>query len=289
MKSRSSANPDTRLIIDCSHLGHAAWHTMGDLSHDEERTGVIFGFLLQMFRVCRRFDTGRVVFCWDSRKQYRRDFYPEHKADRKRDDGPDPDYQFFRRQMALLRDEVIPAMGFRNSFVMTGFEADDVIAFCVDKEPDAVVVSSDSDMYQLLDRCSMYAHRNKKLYTGDWFRKEYGIEPSLWVDVLSIAGTHNNVKGIDGAGIKKALAYLKGELPKGEIWKRIESPEGVKIRERNRKLIKLPFEYRDVMFIDDALDLDAWQDVFMQYDFRSLLQAEEFSKLRKVFFRFQPD
>lgn len=272
------------LIIDCSQICYASAFTLNDLSHEEVSTGVIFGFLLQVFRLAKDFRTRDFVFCWDSRKRRREEMYPEYKADRR--DKPSFDEETLhqvRLQMGCLRRDVLPAMGFENSFIKTGLEADDLIACALRKVPGSTVISSDSDLYQLLGLCEMYNPQTKKrTYVRD-FTGKYGVSPEDWVDVLAIAGTHNNVEGIEGAGIGKAIQYLKGTLPDGKVRERIEA--GKELIERNKSLIRLPLEEVDLdIRFPDEFDLDEWLRVFQRYEFRSFMNEKGMEALRRDFF-----
>jgi 5'-3' exonuclease len=164
-------------------------------------------------------------------------------------------------------------------------EADDLIACVVKQMPGVTLISNDSDLYQLLGFCEMYSIRDKSRYYAKDFIQQYQISPDEWVDVLSISGTHNNVKGIEGAGIAKALQYLKGRLPEGKIKERIDSLEGKRIIERNKELIRLPLEniYLDIQF-PDVFNFDNWIKIFQQYDFRSFMSEKGMKNIKEDFF-----
>ena len=273
------------LVIDCSQLCHAAFHTMGMLSYHEKLTGVLYGFLLQIFKLSNNFMTPRMIFCWDSRKSYRKDIFPSYKGDRnlqERTFEEEEDFKQFKIQMGTLRDKILPAMGFKNNFIKTGLEADDLIAYVVNQEPGVTVVSSDSDLYQLLDGCEMYSPRSKLRIDIREFKEKWGIDPSKWVEALSIAGTHNNVPGVPGAGIIKAVQYLIGGLPDGVIKQRIEASG--ELIERNRRLIKLPFVEGHLNIVEkEKFELDAWMDVFERYNFRSFTDPKALKELKEDF------
>ena len=55
--------------------------------------------------------------------------------------------------MESKRINIIPKMGFKNSFIRTGQEADDIIAQLTIDYPGMTIVSNDKDLYQLLDNC----------------------------------------------------------------------------------------------------------------------------------------
>jgi len=272
------------LVVDCSQLCYSSAFTLKDLSFDERKTGVIFGFLLQVFKLAHEFSSREFIFCWDSKKRKRTELYSEYKADRKSAFDEDTIHEV-RLQMGYLREKVLPELGFRNSFIRTGLEADDLIACIVNQFPGSVVVSNDSDLYQLLGLCEMYHISTKSRFCVKDLTKRYGIGPDWWVDVLCIAGTHNNVEGIEGAGIAKAIQYLKGTLSKGKIMDRIQSREGMEIIARNYELIKLPFEKVDLdIQLPDKFDIDKWLGVFDRYDFRSFTNEKGMKYLKETFF-----
>jgi len=274
------------LVIDCSQLCYASAFTMGNLSHEEKKTGVIFGFLLQIFRLAHEFSSREFIFCWDSRKRRREAMYPQYKADRREKSPFDEDtFHEVSLQMGYLRENVLLEMGFKNSFIKTGLEADDLIACVLNQMPGCVVVSNDSDLYQLLGKCEMYFIRNKSRYCVKDLISQYKVGPDDWVDVLAIAGTHNNMPGIEGAGIMKAVQYMKGALPNGKIREKIESKEGQEIIARNRELIRLPLEDIHLNIdLPDRFDIDKWLSIFQRYDFRSFMNEEGMKSLRETFF-----
>lgn len=280
------------LVIDCYNLCYAALYTTGDLTWDDMETGTSFGFLRQVFSIAKKFKTGKLVFCWDSRKSYRKLIYPEYKGDRNLDliEEEALKLKLAKKQIDELRTKIIPAFGFKNSFICTGYEADDLIAYTVTKCLNTVVVSADSDLWQLLDSTSIYNQCAKKMITKDGFEKEHGIEPSRWKDVIALMGSHNNVTGIDGIGPVTAVKYLRGELSDGVKKKSIETPEAQELVRRNLKLITLPLvltdEYGKVgveLDFNEILYFDAFVDIFETYGFTSMLNQDYLHGLKRVF------
>ena len=71
------------LVIDSSWLLHRSKHTIGDiLSHNDMKTGIMFGFFWSMFKFCKEYKTSRLVFCFDSKENNRKNIYPEYKFKR---------------------------------------------------------------------------------------------------------------------------------------------------------------------------------------------------------------
>jgi len=145
-------------------------------------------------------------------------------------------------QLKVIQEEILPKGGSENVFCVEGYEADDIMAVvCRRLGGEIFLVSSDKDLFQLLnDRVSIFEIRKKRIYTEKDFLREWKIPPSLWAEVLAIAGCgSDNIRGIFGIGKKFAVKYLRGEL--GEK-KCSLIRQGLSVIDRNRKLVTLPFE-----------------------------------------------
>ena len=277
------------ILFDCSNLAHMAFHTTGDLSHEEKRTGTMFGFLHQIFRIAQIYDSSHLVFCWDSRKSYRKQSCstyknPEIKKELTHEEKRET--EMFYSQITELRQSVVFNLGFKNSYICTGFEADDVIAALAIGNPGAIVVSADNDLWQLLNCCTIYNPRTRGEFTKQDFVDLWAIGPPRWADAKAIAGcSSDNVIGIEGAGDTKAVRHLRGVLPKGKIKERIESKKGKQLIEKNKRLVKLPFMGLKLTGpdFDEGFSVDSWGKLFEEYGFRSFLKKEYFNKLRRNF------
>ncbi len=234
------------LIIDCNYLCHRARFTTGPLSYKGQATGVVFGFLNQLFTIGKETIPKNIVFTWDSRQSKRKRILSEYKGNRKKqDDDSEEDLEATFQQFHMLRKELLPNLGFSNNWMQVGYEADDLIAeICFTcPEEQIVIASSDDDLLQLLtDQVSIYNLGRKEYYTEEKFVEEYEIKPSQWVEVKKIAGcSSDNVPGIPGVGEKTAIKYLKGELKSNtKTFQKIQ--QGTNVISRNEKLVKLPFQ-----------------------------------------------
>jgi len=274
------------LIIDSPALCHRAKFAMQkvELSHEEMKTEIIFNFLNQIMSLAKRFETNQFVFCWDSRKSFRRDLYPAYKWKRKEDKTQEEKdfavlaYEQFHR----LRREVLPALGFKNNFIQTGLEADDIIASIVFSKykPKPIIISRDNDLYQLLLYCDMFDFQTLKMMTDASFTKKYNCLSSLWNLTKAIAGCNSdNVTGIKGVGEKTAIKYINHALASNyKTFKAIESEEGQKIIERNKVLVYLPFKGTKKFPIQkDKLYAKDFYDTFESLGFKSFLTQESFN------------
>jgi DNA polymerase I len=230
----------------------------------------------QVLALSQRFDTYKFLFAWDSRKSRRRSIYPDYKN---RPQLADDEYQFEKtafQQFIELRITTLPLFGFRNNFIQTGMEADDIIAALTQNyKREFVIISGDGDLYQLLSgHVSMYSPKKKKLVTEKSFIAEYDITPEQWITVKQVAGCRSDkVEGISGIGDKRAIQYIKGTLnEKTKGYQNILA--GKDIIDRNEALVKLPFKGTLVPTIkDDAtFNLGNFIDLTDKYGFRSFQQ-----------------
>jgi len=274
---------------------------MGNLSANEVKTGVIFGFLQQVFDLAKKFDTNRFAFCFDSRKSFRKMIYPEYKAKRKKDTTKDWDSLF--EQIKQLRCDILPALGFKNIFIATGYEGDDLIAYIIEQNIGGdvfptIIVSTDNDVLQLID----YDHRVynfKEVITKDIFTDRMGgLGAWFWAEAKAVGGCDgDNVKGVKGVSdpaksfnkdtgkyTSTAIKYLnKGASEK--VVKKIGKCDI--IISENRRLVHLPFRGRRVpdckINLEGRFKKRAFIDVFSEYEMLSFLRKDKFSSWIKLF------
>lgn len=276
-------------IVDSNYLCYKAMFAMTgtELSVDEIDTEVIFVFCKQLLKIARSFPIKKWAFAWDSRRSYRKKMYPEYKDNRRKKKSPEMEMllEVAFPQFKQIRTELLPSLGFKNNFIYTGLEADDIIAKICEKYPDTgiLIISSDNDLYQLLKpKVSMY--NMKSLYTSKEFRHRYNISPDKWGMVKAIAGcSTDNVKGVAGVGATKAIKYLKGEMP--ERYKAFQNIKASKqIIERNKKLVILPFSTSFTVTLDkDNLKTYDFIKTFEHYKFKSFLNHKSLGSWEHTF------
>ncbi len=260
------------LIFDVSNACHRAFHTMGDLSFESIKTGVVFGFLKSVESLTDRFAPTHLVFAFDAGIQKRLALLPTYKLKRHSAHANAPAVeqtarQNLHRQIALLKEEYLPMIGYKNIFFQKGYEADDIIA-SVTKNlafgDAATVISSDSDLWQLIGPgVNIYNPVKQKLEGYPKFKRERGIHPRKWAVVKALSGcSTDEIPGIRGVGEKTALKYLTKQLTKGKAYEAIVSVEGRALKRFNRALVQLPFAGTAVFAIqDDAFSLTGWNAV----------------------------
>lgn len=240
--------PRTWIFLDVSNLAFRAFHTTGGLSYNGAPTGIIYGIIRDIEVLQNLFDTPYLAFAFDSKFSLRKKQYPWYKANRERDN---PEFVESRSQVGSeidkLRNEVLPALGYKNLFVQHGYEGDDVIAsMCLNKDggEEVIIVSSDSDLQQLLTpNIRQYRPVNKSTITYESFRRmNLGIDPKKLAKIKAIAGcTSDNVIGAEGIGEVYASKYIAGQLKEGKKRAKIEewinSPKYLE----NLSVCKLPY------------------------------------------------
>lgn len=272
-----------QIIVDCNNLAYSSFYVFKDLKYLEKKTGVIFGFIQKIISLAKKFETTDFIFCWDSKKSYRKLIYPAYKANRKKDLSNEEraDLNLAFSQFTELREKILPELGFNNVLMQVGYEADDLIAKVVldNQNKEKIIVSTDQDLYQLLQySANIYNLRTKKIFTWKDFVEKYKATPNLWSKVKAIAGcSTDNVIGIKGVGEMTAIKYLQDKLQDGAVKSRIVSKEGREIISKNMLLVELPFIGRkpiNVEIVENNLSKEKFIGVFMQQGFESLLKKE---------------
>jgi DNA polymerase-1 len=224
--------------------------TLPYLSHQEKFTSGVYGMLSQMAKYITLHSPSFVFMCNDHPPYFRKDLYPRYKY---KGDG-EPDEKI--KQMIIRLNESRPYCNdvLRRLCIPVldeeGFEADDMIAGVVKKYhrvfDKIVIISNDSDLYQLLVYENVLMNKGKKggIYTHKQLKREFGITPKQWIEVLSIAGSHNAVPSIsykERLGPKTAIKIIKNSAEYSVVFQKYR--EEILLRAR---LATLPFETVDI-------------------------------------------
>ena len=106
---------------------------------------------IRMYRKEYHSEYGEVVLTWDSKHSWRRDYYPEYKAGRRK--GREGDKDFWDNVFTVLnkiRSEIKQNFPYKYLEVF-GAEADDIIGFLCEENKDEkiMIISGDKDFIQL--------------------------------------------------------------------------------------------------------------------------------------------
>lgn len=210
-------NGDHLFLVDGSGFIFRAFHALPALTRKSDGlpVGAVSGFCNMMWKLlteARDTSVGvtpthlAVIFDYSS-KTFRKEIYPEYKANR-----------------SAPPEELIPQFGlirqatraFNLPCIETeGFEADDIIATYARKAEalgaDVTIVSSDKDLMQLVTaNVHMYdAMKDKQIGIADVIEK-WGVPPEKMIDLQSLTGdSTDNIPGIAGIGPKTAAQLLE--------------------------------------------------------------------------------
>ena len=113
---------------------------------------------------------GELIICCDSKHYWRRDYFPNYKANRKKErQSTGHDWDVIFECINKIRDELKEHFPYKVLEVY-GAEADDIIATLVKQvydDPDTIIISSDKDFIQLHGfHVKQYSPVSKKLVNG---------------------------------------------------------------------------------------------------------------------------
>jgi ribonuclease HI len=219
-------------LLDGSNYIYRAYYGIRDLATSGGLpTNAVFGFTKMLLGLLQenRPDYLAVVFDRPREETFRREIYPEYKANR--DAVPEDlasQIPYIRRVLAALN---IPALE------APGFEADDVIATLARRYAaegvEVTVVTGDKDLMQIVgDGIGLLDTMKDKRSGPRDVLERFGVPPERVPDVLGLAGdASDNIPGVPGIGEKTATELVKrfGSLERVLEWKNLVS--GKKRRE----------------------------------------------------------
>ena len=197
-------------IIDGSAIIYRSYFAFKNrplINSKGENTNAIFGFLRTIISLFERFDPEYFVITFDEREPtFRHKIYKEYKATR--DKMPED----LAEQLGPILEMVDLSKIAKLS--IPGYEADDIIATLTERyenEHDIVIVSSDKDLYQLVDdHVKLYEHSKDKFIGFKEVEEKFDVTPGKIVDLLALAGdSSDNVPGISKVGSKTAAKLIK--------------------------------------------------------------------------------
>lgn len=207
------------LLIDAANNFIRNYVIVPTLSINGEPIGAVEGFLKSLRSFINICKPEKVFIIWDgpggSRK--RRSIVKEYKEGRKPyrlnrnydfENVNEEDNKIFQRVKldAYLRDLPVTQL------MIEDIEADDVIAYLCNhfEEDQKIIVSTDKDFIQMLDKNTIIYHPIKKVFfTSKDAKKKYNVYPHNFAIVRSIVGdVSDNLKGVKSVGMKNVLKYF---------------------------------------------------------------------------------
>jgi DNA polymerase-1 len=210
------------LLIDGNNLAIRNSFANAELKNkDNIPTGLHFGFFQSLILLKQKFPDYQFLVSWDGKSLRRqkeskaavekRIITSAYKENKKKDEQPKPLLDFYEQAPYLKK--AIEQTGIPQVRLLDQ-ETDDLMAsYCekFKKEHEIIIVSSDKDFYQLLDKNVKIFDGMKDLtITVDDFKKEYGIEPKQHIDVGAFEGdSSDNIFGVPSVGNKTAIEWIK--------------------------------------------------------------------------------
>ena len=190
-------------------------------------TNGLYGFVNMINKIISEEKPEYMMVAFDIGKTFRHEKYERYK-DGRRETPDDLKVQF------PVAKKILTAMGIKY-LECAGYEADDIIGtismWCEkDPEYEALIVSSDKDLLQLISDETVV----KLLKTKDYiwmdkktFNDTYGFDPIHMIDLKALMGdASDNISGVKGIGEKTAITLLKKYGSLDEIYNNLENIGG---------------------------------------------------------------
>lgn len=190
-------------------------------------TNGLYGFVNMINKIVAEENPKYMMVAFDIGKTFRHEKYKDYKGGR-RETPEDLKVQF------PIAKKILTAMGIKY-LECEGYEADDIIgtisSWC-DKDPEyeALIVSSDKDLLQLIsDETVVKLLKPKDYIMMDkaTFIQTYGFEPIKMIDLKALMGdASDNIPGVKGIGEKTAIKLLTQYGSLDGIYENIDNIKG---------------------------------------------------------------
>lgn len=271
-------------LVDGTSLCYRSFFALGLSNSQGVPTGSVYGVYQTLKKIISKYNPSYLGVCFDvSRKTFRQEKFKEYKIQR----PPMPDD--LGSQIPLVK-KLISYLGIQ-IIEKKNFEADDVIAtLCkqaANRNKQVVIVSSDKDLYQLLqsDRVSIYSYHKDCFTNRSDFIKENGFKPEEIVDYLALAGdASDNIPGARGIGKVGASKLIKEFKTIENIFANLDklSPKLQAILRENKETVFLSKELVILETPELKLSCDDLKmgqvntkglyDMFSEFEFKAFLK-----------------
>jgi len=239
------------VLVDTTNIAYRA-NAMLRLSSESGDVSAVYGTLLSIRHVLKKFGPCRLYCFWDVGKSWRSRYYPQYKANRATKFSEEDKADIYR-QIKLIHP-LLASLGV-TQLSKVGYEADDLIAYCCQSmDGSKIIVSGDRDLVQLVDdQTHLYYLPKKVLVDRSNCKTIMGLAPKQYLHKCILKGDpSDNVKGIAGVGEILATEIVKTvgtsnwtiiqqkleHLPP-KLRKHLDNPEVPSIISRNTKLMRL--------------------------------------------------
>ena len=288
------------VLVDGNNLLFRSYYATaytGNIMRNKEGfpTNGVYGFVNMINKIISDEKPEYMMVAFDIGKTFRHEKYERYK-DGRRETPDDLKVQF------PVAKKILTAMGIKY-LECAGYEADDIIGtismWCEkDPEYDALIVSSDKDLLQLISDETVV----KLLKTKDYiwmdkktFNDTYGFDPIHMIDLKALMGdSSDNIPGVKGIGEKGAIKLVSEYKTIDNIYENIDKIKGatqIKLIDGkedayySKDLVTI---YREVpldITFDDLLykgeNADELIDIYNDLGFYSLLRKINTSDIKK--------
>ena len=288
------------VLVDGNNLLFRSYYATaytGNIMRNKEGfpTNGVYGFVNMINKIISEEKPEYMMVAFDIGKTFRHEKYERYK-DGRRETPDDLKVQF------PVAKKILTAMGIKY-LECAGYEADDIIGtismWCEkDPEYEALIVSSDKDLLQLISDETVV----KLLKTKDYiwmdkktFNATYGFDPIHMIDLKALMGdASDNIPGVKGIGEKGAIKLVSEYKTIDNIYENIDKIKGatqIKLIDGkedayySKDLVTI---YREVpldITFDDLLykgeNTDELIDIYNDLGFYSLLRKINTSDVKK--------
>ena len=220
------------ILVDGNNLMFRSYYATaynGNLMKNSKgvATNALYGFVNMMHKIIAEEKPEYIMVAFDIGKNFRKEKYETYKAGRI--ETPEE----LKMQMPIARD-ILTAMGIKY-YELEPYEADDIIGtfakYCNNNnEYDALIVSSDKDLLQLITpevEMKLLKTKDYIKYNPVNFKEDWGFEPIHMIDYKALAGdASDNIPGVRGVGDKTAIKLLKEYKDLEDIYNHIDEIKG---------------------------------------------------------------
>jgi len=174
-----------------------------------------YDYIRTIESLAKSYNAGTIIVCADGGSSYRKEIYPEYKANRKeryaeQTEQEAKEFEMFMAEFAdtlTLIKEKYPVFHFR------GVEADDIAAYITKNFDfdDCWLISSDKDWDLLInDKVSRFSTVTRKETTVHNWDEHYDFEIEDYITFKCLTGDKgDNVPGVPGVGPKRAVQLME--------------------------------------------------------------------------------
>lgn len=268
--------PKVFLIDGMSHIFRAFYAIRGLTTSQGVPTNAVYGFASMLRKLVREYRPDYLAVVFDgSQPTFRHEAFESYKANRTAmPEDLAAQFPDIRRLCDALNIPILE---------MERYEADDIIGTFATKAArenfEAVIVSNDKDMFQLVGENVRVLHQAKEDTLFDPAKVEdfFGVPPGQVIDVLGLMGDSvDNVPGAPGIGEKGARELIRKF---GSLDKLLESAAQVE-RKAYRESLQSHrgqiLQSKDLVTIDTRVPIEAkWEQL--------RAQPPDLEKLRALF------